>query len=686
MVNLSKPFDFINKWIEPSSNNERHLWIFDRKTQEVNWKSRKVYSFWQFRESGRLQEIFDNMVKLLPSELVAIDKNQFASLIKLKGRVVASYDGYMKAHGTFFGFFYKLFFGYFLSNNYQNLIKKLDGSLIKSFKNCDLTSLTPKEIESLANSVKNKSDAQFLKIDWERLTLDQFIAAYPLKEFFATSSILDALDKEKTTYLLDKVGINKFSNHDIEQNIQKIEPRFLHDIKYHSKMDLSKFSFEHIIEILKFGDNDIIYLSSFDLTTIDPKHCICDKFDEFLKKNSSLLKKLPPEVIAANFNQIDPRDYSKLSADQLKKVDFSSYTGDQFLKIIKVLPTIDKKKLEQLDLNLFSAENIKEMKKLNLIIWLSAKTVAANFDKFEFDALPKFGGMQKAALNISQLSVDQIIQLCKESYGGVNSGYLTDEQWLSLDLANYTEESIEKLLSTFHAGFINVLHKLAPATVAANLSKIAIKHYNHLTDKQIKEIDYLSLNENQKKYFNHPPTLNKMKNGPKIDPNDQNDFDDIWGNLFGKKFGKKFNSNFFSGFGFDNAWSNDFFNGFENPGAKKANNKKTDNAQFSESDPKLKSFHSNLATSVEKIKITDKVHPNEAYEKLRQKCLNKEKELKKHPELIFVDDLKVFDINNLKKQYQKLALVIHPDKNGDRVEEATELFKLISEAFKYLTT
>ena len=48
-------------------------------------------------------------------------------------------------------------------------------------------------------------------------------------------------------------------------------------------------------------------------------------------------------------------------------------------------------------------------------------------------------------------------------------------------------------------------------------------------------------------------------------------------------------------------------------------------------------------------------------------------------------DTKDITLHKLKKQYHKLALQYHPDKNGNTVE-STEKFKQIQEAYYYLTS
>ena len=44
------------------------------------------------------------------------------------------------------------------------------------------------------------------------------------------------------------------------------------------------------------------------------------------------------------------------------------------------------------------------------------------------------------------------------------------------------------------------------------------------------------------------------------------------------------------------------------------------------------------------------------------------------------------DAPTIKKAFKKLALKHHPDRNPDNVAEATERFKVVNEAYTYLTS
>lgn len=52
-------------------------------------------------------------------------------------------------------------------------------------------------------------------------------------------------------------------------------------------------------------------------------------------------------------------------------------------------------------------------------------------------------------------------------------------------------------------------------------------------------------------------------------------------------------------------------------------------------------------------------------------------------EILEIENYEDLTLSNLKKQYRKLALKYHPDKNGN-TEISTEKFKKINEAYTYL--
>ena len=56
----------------------------------------------------------------------------------------------------------------------------------------------------------------------------------------------------------------------------------------------------------------------------------------------------------------------------------------------------------------------------------------------------------------------------------------------------------------------------------------------------------------------------------------------------------------------------------------------------------------------------------------------------KHLKVLGLDEKA--DEATIKKTFKKLALLYHPDRNSNNVEEATERFKQINEAHTYLTS
>ena len=56
----------------------------------------------------------------------------------------------------------------------------------------------------------------------------------------------------------------------------------------------------------------------------------------------------------------------------------------------------------------------------------------------------------------------------------------------------------------------------------------------------------------------------------------------------------------------------------------------------------------------------------------------------KHLKVLGLDEKA--DEATIKKAFKKLALLYHPDRNSNNVEEATERFKQINEAHTYLTS
>lgn len=347
----------------------------------------------------------------------------------------------------------------------------------KPSKKIDISSMTEEEINSLA---RQKEYVSLAPIDWEKLSFNQFKAACGLEKYILSIPFA-SFDKEKTTYWLklDKLKINKLTNRDIENNIMKIEPYFLSQLLYRDPaINVSNFSLDHIKEILK---SDTL---AYDLTTINPALCNAELFSDFLKECPTAIKRLPPKLIAAHIKQIDPRFYKNLNSTQVEEVDFSQLNGKEFLPIFKN-STISVHQYKQLDLNLFTAKDIKEMvEHKNIICFLSAKTVADNFDKFELNMLSSFLSDQINALNFAKMTGEQINQFS-------STLLIEDKQWFAINLSNFTSESVEKLLSK------NILEKLSPETISANFSLIPTKYYNKLTMEQLKKVDFSTLTKEQ---------------------------------------------------------------------------------------------------------------------------------------------------------------------------------------------
>lgn len=699
--------DRIANWVAESSEpDERYLWVLNHQTTEITWKSRKVYSFWQSSESGSLQEIFREMAYQLPYSHHASSHDEFQNLVGLRERITKSYEGFLKAHDSFFGMIYQYFFAYDLTDNYDQLINKLNKIILDSFSQQDISSLSPQEIESLAKAFKKNNPYSSPDIDWEALSLEQFQAACKM-EGSSKPIPLECLDKEKTTVLLerDKERITRCSKNELQQNLDNIEPRFLCQLsgRVISSLDLSTLNSDDLADILKK-----VSFYSHELHFVDLSLFTSDQINDILRKNPSLLEKLPPQTVADNLSKIDLIYYKNLSADQqkaldltpfssdqinelLKKnpdllprlsdqtvsdnlskidvkyygslthsqvgaLDFSQLTGDQFMKVAAHTSMYDDKQLKNLNLNLFTAKQLSQLAHdhYQFIRNLSPQQVAANLSKFDVALLGSLTSKQIQALDFSQLTIEQLVQ--------IKSDEISDQQWLKVNLANFTNDSISKLLKSRHY----ILQKLSPSTVAANLGRIETSHYDRLSDEQLKAIDYNQLKDVQKKAFTQYQ-MQKMKNYPKRYYG-YGDWDDGYFTSFFGSFGagKQSSYNPFSGFGFraDDEWEKQYF----------------EPAQ----DDKLKPYQSNLTSAITKIKALNKSNTEPVYENLRQKCLKRGKELENNPELVFVDDAKTFDAGKLKQYYKKMILVFHPDKNQNNLEEATELFKVINEAYKYL--
>lgn len=543
-------FDRINHWVsEPPSQNERHLWVVDRKTKEITWKSRKVYSSWQWRESGRIKEIFREMLDQLPSsDLIAENKDQYSLLLKLKNKVDTKYERYFDAHRSFFGFFYLIFFGIFIGNIYSDLDKKLAKSLKDSIQKIKISSFTPSEIDSIAKMIKDKSlDQLKLNIDWKELSKDQFKAAYALEKLAEKPITLDALDKEKMTYFLeqDKDRIKKLTCEEIEQHIGVIAPHFLAKIIKFQKINVSHFNLEQIKDILKNGDK-----TSFDLKTLDPSDWNAMEFGNLLKEYPLLLEALPSKVIAAFFDKIHPRDYNKLTHSQLKEMDFSQFSEDQFINIYVskeyLIPTENEK---QVDLSHFSLEHIKVILKGKYIAHFDFTTIDPfKWNSFEFEQLvkesPKILGVLSPKfivayfdkihpthykeleyshwkeIDFSKLSGDQFTHILKN----VPSKSMPTTKFNQINLGHFNSNHMKEILKsefkyeyTYQMDFSKItpsqwsslefadllnayplpLNKLSPQVIAAHFDKIPPGKYHQLSYHSLEEVDFSQFSGNQ---------------------------------------------------------------------------------------------------------------------------------------------------------------------------------------------
>ena len=94
--------DRLSNWIQASDIPEdRYLWVLDNKTREITWKNRQCYSCWNSGETGRLQEIFREMIEQTPLTIELEDNEQFQNLLELKERITTSYNKFLNAHESF---------------------------------------------------------------------------------------------------------------------------------------------------------------------------------------------------------------------------------------------------------------------------------------------------------------------------------------------------------------------------------------------------------------------------------------------------------------------------------------------------------------------------------------------------------------------------------------------------------
>lgn len=509
---------------------------------------------------------------------------------------------------------------------YMNLreLSKERISYIFDQNNDRINDLNHVEIEFLAPKIeprffKNLTNVNF---DLSKLDGEQLFVLLQRKSHFYDTTLKDvnlaSLTKAQITLILEKNPeiLEKLSSTTVIDNLSKIETRFYNKL---SVEQLKKINF-----------------SAYS----------AEQFTHLLDQNPEILEKLSPNTVMDNLSKIETRFYNKLSSKKLNRIGFSIYSESQFLDFTKQLTPLqissfDLKKLtvkqilvllknysssilhgqmSKIDLDYFTKAEVSEIIQFSSINLLSPQTVAENLSKFEPSNLTKLSLLHIHALNFSKLTISQLINL--------PSFWITSKIMEPVNLTKYSTDSINGLFEIK----LEIAQKLSSHTIAANLSRIQTKYYQHLHVDQLKDIDYQELTDDQKKAF-LPSQLIQMKNYP--NPHSHGNWD-----------------------------QNNFFNAFLN--------------QIPES------YTNEVDCAIEQIKKTNKVNLNPAYEKLRQKFLKKGKALKKNPKLIYVDNEKDFDQTKLKSYHNKAVLLIHPDKNPDNIEEATALFRAETEAYEYL--
>lgn len=591
---MSDTFDLISQWTssEPSG---RCLWVLNKKTGAISWKSRKVYSCWQTGATARLQTIFNEMSAHLPENVQANDRQQFNLVYELRRRVTHSYDHFLKAHRSIFGIIYRFLFAYFLSDAYKHLKGQLDNILASSLSNLEITDLPPHEIEAIVKLVGKQDVPPTFNIDWKSLSYAQFIWAHML-EPYAKPMLLKDLDKEKVTFILTMDGskIQQFQPEEISDNLQKIEPRFLKELssKQVERLPFSQLTGQQFIHLPSYyhlyKHHKALNLDHFTATDLS-----------FITQHSNVISNCSPQTVASNLAKLEPSSLKSLSKEQIEELDFATLTSEQILH------------------------------------------------------LPSYHGKEK--------------------------------QWHQIDLSNYTTPSIAKILEKSD----QFIKKLSPKTVAANISRIATRYYLYLTEDQIKAIDYTSLNDVQREAFG-PYDMKKMANYPKVEAANaahhfffgetdwsRDYFSDFFGGSSAFSSPRKGNSSrSYSYFGISEEW----WRNFCKP------NRKASHKTETTSNKDIVPYQKALDSACQSVSEHKQVNSNPLYEKLRKKCIDKKNALKNDPRLVFVDEVKMYDASRLKEYYRKLLVVIHPDKATGPEKETTELFKLASEAYKYLST
>ncbi|MBA2368957.1 MAG: J domain-containing protein [Candidatus Protochlamydia sp.] len=656
------PLEQLSNWAcAQPADGKRYLWVMDVNTKRISYRERDTYSYFQRSETGRLETIFESMKEELNPSTQFTTIEQYRALISLKKRVDNKYQSYLYAHN----FIYKLIFAACLDANYKALQEKIDAILFSSLPSLNVSILSVDEINELKEYVSVKIPnthpprPAVLNLDWASLTTQQFSAAVALARFSNNALTLDNLTKEKIRIIfeLSIKSLNDFSSAEIDRNFSKLEFQFPDPGSAYSptRLELNQVSPQivakniatfNLVDLKKLRPEivqalDISSLSTLQLIHLPYNHLSDDQFQRidlslfsqsdiaemlasfspynrfygFLSKSlhemlsaESFIAKLTPQTIAANLDKIETKYYKHLTNLQIQEINYFTLNNAQ------------KKAIPRNQRHLF----------------FSNLNIADNLSRIHLKDLKYLNRNQVSSLDIDRLTVAQLIHLPLE--------HISNAQFLKIDLSNYTRASIAEILAwedpserrfsfIFFRNTSSILKKLSPQTVAANLERIETKYYSSLTDQQLNEIDYLTLNESQKSAFNNFNFF-KMRNPP-----------------------QKFNyssSNFFS-----------------------------DSSSSDDEDDTLNCYFKCFDCALAEVLKVNKAHSNEIYEKLRLKILNN-KNIKQNAKLIFVDDVHSFDSTDLSQEYKKIARVIHPDKNIQRNDEATQIFNLVNEAYNLL--
>jgi hypothetical protein len=414
---------------------------------------------------------------------------------------------------------------------------------------------------------------------------------------------------------------------------------------------------EKIARILfsSLSDIDLSQISTKDLTEILET-----------KQKHSTISQFSPQTVADNLSKFELKYLTDLNEKQVNALDFSKLTADQLIHLPSYV--IEDQQFLKIDLIHFTKGSISKILEHApyFLGKFSPQTVADNLSKIELKYLHRLNYMQIIALDFSKLTADQLIYLSFYT--------IEDNQFLKIDLNNFTNRDISKILENNP----DFLKKLSTQTIVTNLSKIDTKYLRHLEKRQVKQIDYRSLTDQARMKFSSYQ-LSKMKNYPT--PTGHPFYGNYHQNFGQRNFNKPSSSAYDRIFEdiFGKAKNFSFFvNGFDDS---------DENFNVGQDeDEEIQIIDKILDDAVVEINKLNQVHPNPTYEKLRSQILRKKSrdEIKADLELIFVDDLRSFDPDELKKNYRKLSLIFHPDRNQTREKEAEELFKLITAAYNGL--